>query len=289
MKKILITGASGFLGYHLLKEAYGNYEVYGIAHQNSCKFDCKLSIPCDITNYIELGNLIDDIEPDVIIHAAAIADLGFCEGNKELSASVNVSATANIAGIASDYRIPFVFTSTDMVFDGTQGMYCEDDAVNPINIYGEQKAMSEQKILSLYPESLIVRLPLMFGNRAAGGNNFIAKFIADNRAGIVTKMFTDEYRSVCGATSIAKGIFQLHDKANGFYHLAGRESLSRNEFATKAAAVLNLNISLIEACYQSDVSFSYKRPKDVSMKIEKAQNLGFQPISAEEELRQLFL
>jgi dTDP-4-dehydrorhamnose reductase len=284
MKKILITGASGFLGYHLLKEAYGKYEVYGLTHQNSCSFDCKLSIPCDITNYIELGNLIDDIEPDLIIHAAALADLGFCEANREKSYSVNVEATANLAGIASDLRVPFVFTSTDMVFDGKQGMYSEEDAVNPLNIYGEHKAIAEQKVLSLYPESLIVRLPLMFGHSMAAGNNFMSKFVAQIKSGEAVKLFTDEYRSVCGAFSIAKGIFELEGKANGIIHLAGQEKLSRYDLGLKAAEVLQLDKSLAIPSLQSEVSFPYKRPKDVSINITKALKLGFSPMKTEDEL-----
>jgi dTDP-4-dehydrorhamnose reductase len=287
MKKILITGASGFLGYHLLKEACGKYEVYGLTHQNSCSFDCKLSIPCDITNYIELGNLIDDIEPDLIIHAAALADLGFCEANREKSYSVNIEATANLAGIASDLKVPFVFTSTDMVFDGERGLYTEEDDVNPINIYGEHKAIAEQKVLSLYPESLIVRLPLMFGSIAAAGNNFLSKVIQQNKSGEETKLFTDEYRSVCGAHSIAKGILELAGRSNGVIHLAGKERLSRYEFGIRATETLGLSESLIIPCSQQDVVFSYKRPKDVSMKIEKALSFGYSPMALDEDLRMI--
>src|SRR4051812_20820164 len=107
MKKLLLTGASGFLGYHLMRVAAPDWEVYAITNSNQIDFSKATAIKCDITNYIELGNFIDDIEPDAIIHTAAISDANYCQQNKDLSYNVNVEATRNLAGICSDYNIPF--------------------------------------------------------------------------------------------------------------------------------------------------------------------------------------
>jgi len=282
-KKLIITGASGFLGYHLLRVASAEWEVYGITHSKGFDFKDFIAINCDIRNYIELGNFIDDIEPDAIIHAAAISDANFCEQNKGLSYQVNVEATKNLSGICCDFQIPFAFTSTDLVFDGTKGVYKEDDAKNPLSIYGEQKSIAEEEVLRIYPEATVFRLPLMFGAGEASATNYLQKFIAQINNGETTSLFHDEYRSVCGARSIAEGVLKLLHKT-GIIHLAGREKLSRYEFGLKVAKAFGLDESLLLSCSQKDVKMAAPRPADVSLDISKALGLDFTPLSVDEEL-----
>jgi dTDP-4-dehydrorhamnose reductase len=282
-KKLIITGASGFLGYHLLRAASADWEVYGITNSKSFDFENAVAINCDIRNYIELGNFIDDIEPDAIIHAAAIADANFCEQNNELSYEVNVEATKNLAGICCDFKIPFAFTSTDLVFDGKQGMYQEDDPKNPLTVYGEQKSIAEDEVLRIYPEATVFRLPLMFGAMEASAANYLQKFIAQIKNNETASLFHDEYRSVCGAKSIAEGILKLINET-GIIHLAGKEKISRYEFGLKAAKAFGLDESLLLSCSQKDVKMAAPRPADVSLDISKAVSLGFAPFSVDEEL-----
>jgi len=283
MKKLLITGASGFLGYHLLRVASKDWEVYGITHSKSFDFGNATAINCDICNYIELGNYFEDIEPDAVIHAAAISDANFCEQNKELSYAVNVEATKNLAGICSDYHIPFAFTSTDLVFDGTKGMYKEGDEKNPVSVYGEQKSIAEDEVLKIYSEATVFRLPLMFGETKASASNYLQKFVSQIKNGEPARLFHDEYRSVCGARSIADGILKLITQT-GVIHLAGREKLSRYDLGVKAAKVFSLNKELLQSCSQKDVKMAAARPADVSLDISKAISLGYAPLSVDEEL-----
>lgn len=284
-QKLLITGASGFLGYHLLRLA-AEWELYGLYNTKPVAFKEATLLPCDITNYVELGNYIEDIEPDAVIHTAAISDANYCQQQKELSYAVNVEATKNLAGICSDYNIPFVFTGTDLVFNGLKGNYTEEDEPNPVSVYGEQKAIAEAEVLSIYPLATVVRLPLMFGYPQASASNYLQKFVAQLKQGEKAKLFTDEYRSVCGAESIGKGIFRLINHS-GIFHIAGKERLSRYEFGLKAAEAFGLNKTLIEPCKQSDVTMAAPRPPDVSLNISKAMALGYNPLSVEEELKQI--
>jgi dTDP-4-dehydrorhamnose reductase len=284
MKHLLITSASGFLGYHLLRLAAKQWEVYGISNTNAFDFKNAVAIKCDITNYIELGNYFDDIEPDAVIHGAAISDANFCQQNKELSYAVNVEATANIAGICSDYHIPFAFTSTDLVFDGKQGMYKEDAVRNPVSAYGEQKATAEDEILKIYPEASVFRLPLMFGYPEASASNYLRKFLLAIRSKETVKLFYDEYRSVCGARSIAAGMLHLIENTNGVIQLGTRDKLSRYDFGMRAALAFGLDTSSIQSCSQKELIMTAPRPADVSLDISKALSLGFSPLCVDEEL-----
>ncbi|MCW5907364.1 MAG: NAD(P)-dependent oxidoreductase [Chitinophagales bacterium] len=281
--RIILTGVSGFLGHHLIRIAAENWDVYGIYNTTDLRFEKATLLQCSITNYIELGNLFEDINPDAVIHTAAIADANFCEHEKELSCAVNVEATKNLAGICSDYKIPFAFTSTDLVFDGLKGNYIETDEKNPLSVYGEQKALAEDAVLDIYPEAVVFRLPLMFGVPEASNKNYLNRFLAQLRKGEQANLFTDEFRSVCGARSISKGILQLLNQS-GIIHLAGKEKLSRYDFGLKAAEAFQLDKTLLNTCSQKDIKMAATRPPDVSLNISKALHLGYAPMSVDDEL-----
>lgn len=283
-KKLLITGISGFLGYHLVHLAMQNFEVYGLYNSKPFHLPSAKSLKCDIGNYIELGDIVEDIEPDVIIHTAALADAGFCQQYSKKSFEINVEATENIAGICADLMIPFVFTSTDLVFDGKKGMYNETDPPNPLNTYGEHKVIAEEKALKIYPGAAIFRLPLMFGSFIPHKETYLQNFVAAVEEGKPQKLFTDEYRSICGARSIAQGILQLYDYNEGILHLGGPEKVSRFEYGEKICKTFKLDKEYLIPSLQKDVTTGTARPADVSMDISKARGLGYNPLSVKDEL-----
>jgi dTDP-4-dehydrorhamnose reductase len=284
-RKLLITGASGFLGWHLMRLAVKDWDVYGLGNNNQCNFPAATILKCDVTNYLQLGDYFEDIEPDAVIHTAAIADANFCQRNKELSYGVNVEATRNMAGICSDFNIPFAFTSTDLVFDGTKSMYRETDEKNPLSTYSEHKSLAEDEVLNIYPQSVVFRLPFMLGHPNAGIHNYFSKFVSQLSKGEDVKLFTDEFRSVAGACSISGGILQLFEKNTGLIHLAGIERFSRYETGLEIAKAMNLNASCIKPSLQADIEMDAPRPKDVSLDISKALALGYNPLLLHDELR----
>jgi dTDP-4-dehydrorhamnose reductase len=285
--KLIITGASGFLGTTLLAEAVKTHEVFGLYHQQHFIHPSASALKCDITDYIALGNLIDDIEPDAIIHLAALTDTNYCQQNPQESLRVNVEASTNLAGICADYNIPLLFSSTDLVFDGTKGMYTEEDEANPLNLYGEHKALAEQKILDIYPLATICRLPLMFSVPNGNKPNYLSNVIQQIKNQQPVSLFSDEYRSIAGMQSISIGLLQLLDKTNGIYHLAGSERLSRFEFGLLICDAFNLDKNLLHSCSQQDVALAAPRPADVSLNISKAQAVGYMPLLVVDELKAL--
>lgn len=284
MKRLLVTGVSGFLGWNICQIAPSKWEIFGTCFSNSIKIPNVISIKIDLTNYEKLKQLIKDINPSAIIHTAAAADPIFCQKNPYVSNKINVETSVNIAGLCSDLQIPYIFTSTDLVFDGLNPPYYEDDSVCPVNIYGEQKVLAETGILKIYPKTAICRMPLMFGLCGPHGKSFIQPMIESMKKGKKLNLFTDEIRNPISGKTAATGLFLALDRVCGILHLGGNESISRYDFGKLMAKVFKFNNAKLIPCLQKDLNLSTKRPPDVSLDNTKAICLGFRPLSLVDEL-----
>ncbi|MFN8308624.1 MAG: SDR family oxidoreductase [Chitinophagales bacterium] len=284
--RLLLTGASGFLGHHLIKAAQ-RYEVLKLYHHHLPENDSGNWYACNLTNLTQTGDLIEDLAPDAIIHLAAAADAGFCEREPQLSGEINVEATANLAGIASDFQIPLVFTSTDLVFDGHQGNYVETDVPAPLMEYGRQKLRAENEVLQIYPNALVARIPLLFGEINASPRSPFSTMINDLKQGKNVTLFYDEYRSMCSAATVARALLDLMGEANGLLHICAAEKMSRYDFGMLTAQLFGLSTENIIKASQRDFTFSAPRPKDVSMNCNRALQLGAQIPSIANQLLQL--
>lgn len=146
MPKLLLTGASGFLGWNICQLAGKQWQVYGTYLTHTPVIPGVNLSQVNLTNYEELKHLFEAVKPDAVIHAAAGSQPNFCQTNPEISQGINVTVSANIAGLCVHGEIPCVFTSTDLVFNGLNPPYQETDSVCPVSIYGEQKVMAEYAI-----------------------------------------------------------------------------------------------------------------------------------------------
>ncbi|MFM2064786.1 MAG: dTDP-4-dehydrorhamnose reductase [Cyanobacteriota bacterium] len=287
MKKLLITGASGFLGWHLCQIAKQKWEVYGTYATHFLEIPDVKILKVDLTDFQNLKSLFNDIKPDAVIHTAAQSQPNYCQLHPQLSYTINVTASCNIAGLCADNSLPLAFTSTDLVFDGLKSPYKETDEVSPVNIYGEQKAQAEAGILELYPQAAICRMPLMFGNETPTAKSFIQGFIQTLKDGKELSLFRDEFRTPVSANTAAKGLLLALEKVNGIIHLGGKERISRYDFGKILVEVMQLPSDKLKSCLQDDVKMAAPRPKDVSLDSEKAFSLGYQPLSVREELESL--
>ncbi|MDP5338619.1 MAG: NAD(P)-dependent oxidoreductase [Nodularia sp. (in: cyanobacteria)] len=287
MKKILITGASGFLGAHLCQLAKQEWEVYGTYCTNSLELPGIKILPVDLTDFTDLKRLFNDISPNAVIHTAARSQPNYCQTHPQETQTINVTASCNIAGLCADYAIPCAFTSTDLVFDGLNAPYKETDSVSPVNTYGEQKVMAETGILERYPMTAICRMPLMFGRETPTAKSFIQPFIQTLKEGKELKLFTDEFRTPASGITAAKGILLALEKINGYIHLGGKERISRYDFGKLLIEVFQLPETKLKTCQQQDVKMAAPRPADVSLDSAKAFALGYQPLPIKTELERI--
>jgi dTDP-4-dehydrorhamnose reductase len=284
MQTLLITGASGFLGWHIGQLARDRWQVYGTYNTKPFKAEGVTPVAVDLTDEAALSQVVQDLKPDAVIHTAAISQPNYCQQHPQESYAVNVAASYALANLCAERAIAYAFTSSDMVFDGLNPPYRESDPVSPINRYGEQKAAAEVGILERYPAAAICRMPLMFG-AAPTAPSFLQPFLKNLRSGEVLRLFTDEFRTPVSGSTAARGLLlAIEHRISGRIHLGGKERVSRYDFGRLMVEVFDIQNAKIDECRQADVPMAAPRPPDVSMDSSYAFSLGYTPGSVKEEL-----
>ena len=288
-QKLLVTGASGFLGWNLCQQAQSNWQVYGTYFSHEVTIPGVTLSKVDLKDYAALNELFNSIKPDAVIHTAAASKPNYCQTHRQEAYAVNVDAAVNIARLCSERNIPCAFTSTDLVFDGKNPRYKETDPVCPINYYGEQKAIAEQKMSEIYPAIALCRMPLMFGAPSPVSPSFLQGMVSNLKTGKEINLFTDEFRTPASARAASGGLLLAIEKqVRGVLHLGGKDRISRYDFGLLIADILQLSPDLIKPGKQADVVMVAPRSPDTSLDSSKAFALGYQPLSLREELNQIF-
>lgn len=288
MKRLLVTGVSGLLGWNICRTVpLQEWEVYGICFSHEVSLPGINVLRKDLRDPEAIETLFQEVGPDAVIHAAAISDPEYCQTHSVESFGMNVGSSVCLACLCRDRSIPFVFTSSDLVFDGLNPPYREQDPVCPISRYGEQKVQAEKEILAAYPDATICRMPLMFGIPGSTTRGILSLLRA-MRAGTPLRLFVDEHRTPISAKTAAQGILMALVRAGGILHLGGPERISRHDLGGMIAEVFGEKQAVLVSCKRSDVDTSAPRPPDVSMDSSKAFELGFRPPSLRDQIRELF-
>ena len=169
MKKVLITGANGFLGKYLVSLLLQKgYNVTAVAKgENRLPVKASESFryyDVDITDDFLLHSVIEKEAPHTIVHAAAMTQVDDCQLNQSACEAVNVRATARLLLSAEAFSRHFIYISTDFVFDGEKGDYKEEDDMSPVNWYGFTKVQAESIVETSEIPFTIVRTCLVYGN-----------------------------------------------------------------------------------------------------------------------------
>ena len=273
---ILLTGASGLLGHKILERLVGRREkIIALYNKNPLTiYSDNLSIVrMDISNTIELEDLIMKTKPGVIIHTAALTNVDLCEVDKEKAWRINVEATRSIVRAAKVAKSYIVYVSTDYVFDGEKGLYTEKDLPNPINYYGLTKLIGEELVRSSNLLYMIIRPSAIYG--IGGSKKSFAEYVIEKLSkGEEIYAVIDQYVSPTLNTLLANAIIEIIDmKPMGILHIAG-ERMNRYEFALKIAETFNLPKEKIHRATMKDMKhWKARRPKDSSLNTSKARRL----------------
>ena len=294
--KVLITGANGLLGQHLVKLLIDstNYTITAtgkgvsrLPFNSSNRFNY---VSLDITNGVEVAAFIAEDRPDVIIHTAAITQADECEQNPIHCWNTNVTATRFLLGAAEIAGATFIYISTDFIFDGLAGPYVESDIPGPVNYYGSSKLGAEKSVMEAKLPWCIIRTVLVYGNILVGNRSNMVSWVQNNLSqGKKIQVVSDQWRTPTYVEDLAKGILlAIENKAKGIYHISGEELLTPYDMAMATAAYLALDSNLIEKVNASIFVQAAKRPAKTGFIIDKAKNeLGFRPLSFKEGLKKM--
>jgi len=241
--------------------------------------------------------LVRQIDPQVIINAAALTNVDYCELHKDEADRVNVRGASNLAEAAMRYGIRLVQISTDSVFDGTRGHYLESDTPNPINKYSATKLESE-KVVSQLSSYAIARPSVVYGWHPQVANELssstkamnFAMFVLDKlKRGERVKAVTDQYSSPTLADRLADALLRLAKMpGTGIFHTAGRSCLSRFEFALIIANVFGYPAELVQPVLTTELKLVAERPKNCCLRVEKAERiLGITFLTAREGIMEM--
>ena len=148
--KIGITGASGMLGTALVSRLSKSYKVFATSRSKGLEGK-NIDWNCfDLTNIELLDKWMNRVEPDIVIHCAAIVNVDACEESVDLATALHFETTKAMSKYLDCNNGRLIYISTDSVFDGKkQGIYNEFDLVNPLNIYAKTKLMGEGSVQSI--------------------------------------------------------------------------------------------------------------------------------------------
>ena len=231
--RILVTGASGQLGYDICAKLHNSKIDYLGTDRKSL----------DITNKDDVYKTIYNYKPTVIIHCAAYTAVDKAEDEKELCYNVNVKGTEYIAKAANNLNAKMAYISTDYIFDGKKnGYYDVSDIPNPLNHYGKTKLEGENIVKQLVDKYFIIRTSWVFG---INGNNFIKTMLKLGKKQDSIDVVSDQIGCPTYTHDLAELVIgMVQTDKYGIYNATNEEECAWAEFADFIFKIANMNIHI---------------------------------------------
>lgn len=264
--RILLTGASGQLGGYLLRELQTQEAaVTAWSGTRTGKLFGVALRPVDLADSDQIAAAFHEARPEIVLHAGAMTTVAECYRKPERSRQVNVRGTATLAELADRAGARFIFTSTDLVFDGAQGGYREEDPPAPLSEYGRTKVEAESAALACL-RGMAARFSLLFGSTLVGRPSFFDNQVHDLRHGKPFPLFEDEWRTPLDLRTAARALLGVaRSDFRGILHLGGPERMSRLEMGQRLAAYLGCAPAAIVPARRESVRGAEPRPRDCSL------------------------
>tara|TARA_B100000902_G_scaffold64673_1_gene71265 strand:- start:4783 stop:5685 length:903 start_codon:yes stop_codon:yes gene_type:complete len=289
--KILLTGSNGLLGQKLLYKLKKDIDINLIATSLGVnRFSDKEGyeyVSLDITNEIEVKNIIESYVPDIVINTAAMTNVDLCEDKKDMCDNLNIYAVSYLADSCLKVNAHLIHISTDFIFDGEDGPYSEEDKPNPLSYYGLSKLKSEEVLYNHNVKWTILRTIIVFGvgeNLSKGNIVLWAK--KEFEKGKPLNIIDDQFRAPTLAEDLADAcILAAKKKAYGVFHASGKDIMSIFEIVESIAKYYSFNTDNLNKISTSVLNQKAVRPPKTGFKLNKAiKILGYNPHSFKESL-----
>ncbi len=267
--RVLVTGASGLLGINVALEARQDHTVIGLVNTLNLReapFEIRTA---DLLKAGIIDRLLDDIQPDWVIHCAALANLEACERAPALAAQINTEVPRKLALHVARGGARLLHISTDAVFDGQRGNYSETDRPNPLSVYAHTKLEAEQAVLEVDPTAIIARVNL-FGWSLTGKRSLAEWFFNNLSAGKTVMGFTDVYFCPLLANHLAQILLEmLARRLSGLFHVVGSECITKYDFGVALARQFDLDEKLISPASVSESGLEAARSPNLTLRNDK--------------------
>ncbi|NOU66248.1 dTDP-4-dehydrorhamnose reductase [Paenibacillus sp. LMG 31461] len=263
--RIVVTGANGQLGKDVIKLLEAQHEVHGLGRAD-----------LDITDEGHCLEVIEQLQPEVIIHSAAYTAVDLAETNELETFRVNSDGTKNLAIAAESIGAKFVYISTDYVFDGKSSQaYREDDPTNPQSVYGKSKRAGELYVQSLSSKYFIVRTSWVYG---LYGKNFVKTMLELAKTRDSLKVVSDQFGSPTYTVDLALFLEQLiQTDCYGIYHASNAGVCSWYEFACTIFEEAGVKLK-VESCTTEEFPRPAPRPRNSAMEHAAIRANGFEDL-----------
>ncbi len=267
----LLIGASGQLG----------AQIFHLLGPDRCivtsrRADAPGELPLDLAALATVADAeaaLGEQAYDVIYCIAGMTAVDACEDAPELAHNTNCRGPLMLAHVAARRSIPFVYFSTEYVFDGTAGPYHEDDAANPLSVYGKSKWDGELAVKAACSHALILRTTVVYG-QDFGQKNYVYSLMRLLAAGKTMRVPQDQVSTPTYNRDLAAATIALAQRGvSGTYHVCGPERMDRLQFARAVAQFLSLDASLLQGVPTSELGQKAPRPLDAGLAIDKLRHL----------------
>jgi len=288
--RIVVTGASGFVGSNAAAHLSARHDVLGLIFQQRGAFP----FPCeraDLTCDEPLSSLLHSWKPDAIVHSAAMSRVLECERDPDLARTLNVEATGRLGRLAERLHAKLIFISSDQVYSGAKGGYRESDEPSPVGRYGQTKLEAEELVLNSAARHLVLRSNSVVGRGVGWGESFSMRVIHVARRGEPIPLFFDQYRSPIHVRTLVHVIeIACQSEITGLLNVGGPKRLSRMETGCAALRSAGLSPERVKSVsYLSHPGASFMT-RDTSYDISRLRQLIPDVVfrSLEEELAEDF-
>jgi dTDP-4-dehydrorhamnose reductase len=279
--RYLLIGASGFVGTRLYAflgrdKAVATYNKHPL--EGGVAFNATRARLADSVLKRDSG----------LTHAFilyGVTNIDACARDPAGTERINVTSIKNIINELRDYGVIPVFVSSDAVFDGTRGLWTEQDIVSPVLTYGRHKLAIEEFLMRGSSPYLIVRLPKVVTAEPSGGDMF-ADWMGRLEQGAEIRCADDQIFSPIDVNNAIDAMISLAESGQtGLFHACSPKPVSRLELLQILAGEIRKFRKIdprIVPCSIRDFDFAEPRPLDTSMspaKLYATLGRGFDDVS----------